>query len=912
MIENKNPTKSRKTVPVSIITSADPKLLTKRMQLRNGACEKIGGGILKEGKAEITNVVFPDGFMDLLPELNPNQALTYGLPIYAPVKLVTKEEWHKLGKPKHAIPRSNETFYWNDGPGIMMLDYDPRPEGPKHTGDDLVQVLRSTVKGLMDATMLWWPSASSLITNADTGEQLLGLNGQRIYFAVTDARDIPRAGAALIEHLWAEGFGYCEVSKSGSLLSRTVFDGSVWQPNRLDFVAGASCEHPLRQDRGGPVLITGTVDLVDTALAIPDPTDERKLKAEALRVAAKREKAPHITVARNAWIETCVNKITGDNLDNDAAKAARAIAKRAIENEVLCGDFIIYIIDAGKPQPVTVTQVLDHPLKYHGILTLDPLEPDYNNKKVVGKLYTLGGRPNLFSFAHGGRNFKLQPQLTEVELIKGRTSDAVDVTLETLRHLPDVFDFGGALVIVDQGHIHPQEDASLIYFLGGVTQFWRWHMMPNKAPVKILEDPPARIAKQILSIGSRRNLRPLTAVVTAPTLRPDGTVLDLPGYDDATGILFETKEDVVPVPLYPTNTVVAKALGQLLKPFKEFPVVDAENWGVLLAALLTAAVRPVLSTAPAFGFDAPVQGSGKSLLANCIATLVNGGLPTVWPHTAGRDDEEVRKRLFTALRQGERALVWDNVVGTFDSAAMAAALTSDNFTDRVLGKSESISIPNRVIILLTGNNLTLAGDMARRVLVCRIDPRTEQPFAREFDLDPLIYVQKHRQEMIAAAITIIRGYLNSNTKRASGRMASFEVWDDFVRQTVAWVGRDIKPGEFGDPMNAIIQAQTTDPEQETLGDMLLAWSELYENRPVSSAEIVKQLSTDDSMHIRQTGALQDLRDNLCEFSDRATASPKSLGRVLKYRAGRIVGGRLLEQITDKHTNVNRWRVVEVD
>ena len=90
MIENKNPTKGRKTVPVSIITSANPKLLTKRMQLRNGACEKIGGGILKEGKAEITNVVFPDGFMDLLPELNPNQALTYGLPIYAPVKLVTK------------------------------------------------------------------------------------------------------------------------------------------------------------------------------------------------------------------------------------------------------------------------------------------------------------------------------------------------------------------------------------------------------------------------------------------------------------------------------------------------------------------------------------------------------------------------------------------------------------------------------------------------------------------------------------------------------------------------------------------------------------------------------------------------------------------------------------------------------
>jgi hypothetical protein len=104
---------------------------------------------------------------------------------------------------------------------------------------------------------------------------------------------------------------------------------------------------------------------------------------------------------------------------------------------------------------------------------------------------------------------------------------------------------------------------------------------------------------------------------------------------------------------------------------------------------------------------------------------------------------------------------WDNVVGTFDSASMAAALTSANYTDRVLGKSECVLVPNKAILLMTGNNLTLAGDMARRVLVCRIDPRTDQPFAREFDLDPLAHTLAHRQEMVAAALTIIRGWLTS-------------------------------------------------------------------------------------------------------------------------------------------------------
>jgi hypothetical protein len=291
--------------------------------------------------------------------------------------------------------------------------------------------------------------------------------------------------------------------------------------------------------------------------------------------------------------------------------------------------------------------------------------------------------------------------------------------------------------------------------------------------------------------------------------------------------------------------------------------------------------------------------------------LVTGELPTIWPHTGGRDDEEVRKRLFTALRNGTRALVWDNVVGTFDSAAMAAALTSGNFTDRVLGKSESISVPNRAIMLMTGNNLTLAGDMARRVLVCRIDPRMERPFTRQFDLDPLAYVQAHRQEMIVAALTIVRGYLNSDTKRAQGRMASFELWDDFVRQPVAWVGHDIRPGEFADPMDAVIAAQSTDPDQETLGEMLRAWRIIFDGNPVSSAEIISQLTDDEGKLDILYYPKQNLRDCFNEFSDRATGSAKSLGRVLKSRVGRVVGGQRLEMVKDKHSNTNRWQVVDV-
>ena len=70
-------------------------------------------------------------------------------------------------------------------------------------------------------------------------------------------------------------------------------------------------------------------------------------------------------------------------------------------------------------------------------------------------------------------------------------------------------------------------------------------------------------------------------------------------------------------------------------------------------------------------------------------------------------------------------------------------LTSQTFSDRVLGQSAQQTLPNRLMVLLTGNNLCLAGDMPRRVIRCRIDPQTDKPFAREFDLDPLEWVLSH-------------------------------------------------------------------------------------------------------------------------------------------------------------------------
>ena len=107
--------------------------------------------------------------------------------------------------------------------------------------------------------------------------------------------------------LWAKGIGHFEVSKSGSLLERGLFDGSVWQTNRIDFAAGAKCYDGLEQRRGDPVLIPGKIKRLDSLNTIPDPSPEEMAKAEANKAKAKAEMSDEAQKKRHEWSEARVN-----------------------------------------------------------------------------------------------------------------------------------------------------------------------------------------------------------------------------------------------------------------------------------------------------------------------------------------------------------------------------------------------------------------------------------------------------------------------------------------------------------------------------------------------------------------------------------------------------------------------------
>jgi len=903
--------KPSKVARLTVVTSKNPEVLTKRFSLENGILKKEGGGVLISGDAARREVSTLAEFARLLTRLGSNQALTYGVPDAEKICLTTKGEWEREGKPANVIPRTNETFAWPEGPGILMIDYDPEPETPPLARDELIALLRSAVPALRNVEMLSVPSASSWIKNDETGEWITEGAGQRLYIMVENARDIPRAGKVIFDRLWCAGHGYMKVSSAGTMLSRTLVDGMVWQPSRLDFAAGAECTGPLVQDRGEPKLIAGEVKRINTVAEFPDLTPREMKRVDVFRETARAEKQDEALAKRQAWLENRLDAMVNENATNEQRASAMAQAEMALNGKVLGSDFIVMVVRDGFVQPVTVGEILAQPEVYDRARTRDPIEPDYDDGRLVGMIYLNGPSKTLHSFARGGATYHLADAVTNIRVIPGQLAKAVDDTLAVLRDHPDVFDFGDELVLHERGRVHLLSEHGLNQFLGSVIQYTKVDGKGQTCKV----DPPPDVARRLIALRSRRQLKPLSGVITAPTLRLDGTMLDTPGYDHATQLVLYLAPNSFQfeVPDNPTVEDCRVAFDVLWYPFRSFPFADRIDCAVMLAALLTAVIRSVLPTAPAFAFDAPVQGAGKTLLARCVSGLAGDAKPSVHPHVYAED--EIRKRLFALLRQGASSLVWDNVLGEFDSASMAAFLTSPEFSDRVLGASLSVTLPNRVLVMITGNNLLLAGDMVRRVLVSRIDPQTDMPHAREFDLDPLEYVIAHRQQLVCAALTLMRGCLASDSKPPEGSMASFEDWNDLVRNTVVWVEQNLALGDWADPMDAITRGLANDPESETLSELLAALEENFGNDSFSSQEVMQRIAkfSDPARRGISSSDTPEFRlyEALITLNERAVKTTASLGKTLKFRKDRRVDGRALRQSHDAHAKTSRWRVVKV-
>lgn len=898
---------TKRPLVFTVITGTQPTRLTKIIGLNaEGGMRKETCAMLSQGWAQREVVSDLHGLRSFLDSLTSAQAITWGVTKEDAVAVCTQADAD--AQQSDAIARTRENFKFQAAPGIMMLDHDGLPEGtlsPIQFRDRLI----AAAPALADAPMLWRPSASAGCVDPN-GVILSGLTRHRLYIPVANAALIPEAGTALKALLWSTpGAGWCDVGVAGQHLPRCLVDVSVWQPERLDFAGPPILQDGVTRAGVEGVIYGDGAAQFDLRLLIDSVTPSIKKQAHASLKASRAAVTEKCDTARRKWIADKAPALA----QSRRIKLAQAtnVLERAVVHQVLMGDFELTCANG---QTVSVAQLLDNPQRWHNARFADPLDPDTDRRVAVCRLLN-GTRPDLFSHRHGGMRYELRRQSARVQLGRGLRVDATDAVLQVLRDRGEVFDFGSsAVAYVADGKATPVSRDWLMDHAGRVVEFYSVKTERDDdgnviSTREVAEDAPAYIANAIMAKHGSRNFRKLTAVTTAPTLRPDGSVFDEPGHDVGTGLMYVSAEAYpLVVPSAPTVEQALDALAKLWHPIRKFPFVDDVARGVTLATMIAACLRPALPTCPGTGFDAPAAGTGKTLLAKCIAALATGNDVAVLPPTA--DQEECRKRLFAALRGGSKALLWDNLLVPLGNSVIDSFLTSSLFADRVLGVSENVELPNRSLFLATGNHLVLTGDTYRRILLARLDAQVEMPFKREFGFDPLTEVCNNRQALVVAALTIVRAYISAGRpKVAKGRIASFETWDDLVRQPLCWLrermiesSRDLAGlPMFVDPADSIERAASENPETFKLAALLNIWIAVFGDMPTSAAQAIAKAT-------EQFGAQPVLFDALDEIAGQnGKLNARTLGRWLERHAGQLCTGLRLV-LANKTNNLRRWTV----
>ena len=328
--------------------------------------------------------------------------------------------------------------------------------------------------------------------------------------------------------------------------------------------------------------------------------------------------------------------------------------------------------------------------------------------------------------------------------------------------------------------------------LGEKVEFVKTKRDGNGERQHVPTDCPKDYASCLLSLGIWPSVPRLTGIATSPMIRRDGSVIQTQGYDEPSGLYLALDGAWPPVPQSPGRDDAVRALERLLEPFDEFQFDDGGlSRSALGALIITRVVRPLTRTAPLFYVTAPAAGSGKTLLADAVNVIACGlEIPKrAWP----RNEEEQRKTITASCLSGDAAIAFDNVPRgmRLASPALDAAITSGTWQDRRLGASEIVTLPFRITIVVTGNNVGPAADSVRRALRIGLSQDVERPEAREFRIPDLLHhLRRERRRLLVDVLTVLRAHALAG-RPADGvtRMGSFEDWREVVAAPLVWLGQ---------------------------------------------------------------------------------------------------------------------------
>ena len=420
-------------------------------------------------------------------------------------------------------------------------------------------------------------------------------------------------------------------------------------------------------------------------------------------------------------------------------------------------------------------------------------------------------------------------------------------------------------------------------------------------------DPPLQLVRMLLARERKWAFPQVVGIIATPTLRPDGSLLEKPGYDPETQLYLWPGVTLPPIPPAPTKDEAIRALAVLKELFAEFsfkqmkPAIDLS---VALVGLLTALLRGSLPTSPVVLARGDTPGVGKSYLVDVIATIATGRICPVI--TASKSLEETEKRLGSVLLSGSSIVSLDNTIHDLEGELLCQIAERPVVRIRVLGTNEMPDCECHTAIFATGNNVNFKGDMVRRGLTCNLEALDERPEEREFKGDALKRARAERERYIAAALTVARAYLAAGAPKVSKPIASYGEWSTMARCPLVWLGEP-------DPWLSVEASRKEDPVLSAIREFFTLWPIYLKLDWLYTTARIIEIALEDA----RSGNFNtpDLRNFLLKVAAERgkpdVISSDRLGWWLRHISGRVVDGRRLVKEHDSASNVAAYRLINV-
>jgi len=503
------------------------------------------------------------------------------------------------------------------------------------------------------------------------------------------------------------------------------------------------------------------------------------------------------------------------------------------------------------------------------------------------------------------------------------TTDEYHVVCETIAAMtddPDIYQRGGMLVRVlrdkqpQDGIVRSSGSATIAALPTAclrerMTKFVRFTKLVRQGDTitEVAAHPTTWLVAAMDARNDWPGIRHLMAVSDSPIIRPDGSIWQTPGYDPATGVLYEPSEQFPPIPDMLTAEDAQRAMQNLLEVVGDFRFESPDHRAAWLAALLTPLARfAFLGPSPLFLIDANVRGAGKGLLVQVISWIVLGREMPVFSYA--HDSEEMRKKITSIAIAGDRLVLLDNLEGNFGNDALDRALTSTRWKDRILGKSELVDLPLMPAWYGTGNNVAVAADTTRRIIHIRLDVLEEHPEDRQDFQHPnlLQWVRQNRGALLCNAITILAAYCRAGRPAQNlSPFGSFEGWSSIVREAVVWAG-------LPDPCRTRTRlVEFSDTTSDAIGQLVRAW-QVYDpgDQGLVASDLLAALYRRDFQPSDDASvAMRAAIENFVGCPPGKVPNARQLGNKLRGARRRVIAGFMLDTNPDEqHRNGAVWHV----